>query len=68
MKPRVIQLSKKELLNIVEWLDYTGLENIRIQDTLIRGVENTTSIQGYNYGVLEVKQENDLFKIATLAY
>ena len=63
----VYQFTAQELRDMAKWLDETGLKEVRINpDTdYISGVEHTTSLCGYGYGMTATNKTNDEMNIKT---
>jgi len=66
-KNKVIQFTAQELRELASWLDETGLNEVRINpdNMYVRGVERTTSVEGYGYGQLANNHSNDEMDICT---
>jgi len=66
-KNKVIQFTAQELRELASWLDETGLGEVRINpnNMYVRGVERTTSVEGYGYGQLASNYSNDAVEVCT---
>jgi len=63
MKTKVLNLSKKELIELTNWLIESGLSEARIniENGTLSGVENTSSVKivGRNEYPTSIGQQND---------